>query len=201
MGGRRRALSIAALLAVAAVWVLVRSSTYDAPIEVGRGAPAFSLPGLEPGQEVSLASLRGKVVLLNFWATWCKPCEDEMPAMERLYQALSEEPFELLAVSVDEDADAVRAFRDRLALSFPVLLDPRKRVANAYQSIRFPETYLIDRSGILAARYIGPREWDAPEYQARIRRLLEEPGGVDGARTAGARYARARVEPGGGDSP
>jgi peroxiredoxin len=201
MSGRIRALGIAGLLALATLFVLLRSSTYDAPIEVGRSAPPFSLPALEGEEEVSLASLRGKVVLLNFWATWCKPCEDEMPAMERLYQALAGEPFELVAVSVDEDPGVVRAFRDRLDLSFPVLLDPRKRAAKAYQSFRFPESYLIDPSGVLVARYIGPREWDAPEYEARIRRLLDEGEGGAGAPARGPRYADAPLDGGRGNSP
>jgi peroxiredoxin len=124
---------------------------------------------------LSLGELRGKVLLLNFWATWCKPCEDEMPAMENLYRAIGSEDFELIAVSVDDDRQVVEDFVTRMGLTFPVLLDPQKRVADAYQSHRFPESYLIDREGLLVARYIGPREWDAPAYLARIRRLLEMP--------------------------
>lgn len=130
---------------------------------------------LGDGASLSLGSLRGKVVLLNFWATWCKPCEDEMPAMENLYRAIGDRDFELIAVSVDGDRRVVEEFTARMGLTFPILLDPQKRVADAYQSYRFPESYLIDREGVLVARYIGPREWDAPAYLARIRRLLEMP--------------------------
>jgi thiol-disulfide isomerase/thioredoxin len=118
------------------------------------------------------------VVLINFWATWCKPCEDEMPAMQRLYTALrggEGERFELLAISVDEADAEVRAFRERLALTFPILLDPEKRSANAYHTFRFPESWLIDRSGVVVARYVGPREWDDPLYVERIRRLMAAP--------------------------
>ncbi len=141
------------------------------PIEPGRSAPTFALPDLD-GEAHALADLRGKVVLVNFWATWCKPCEDEMPAMERLYQQLRARGFELWAVSVDEEVEPVAAFRDRLGLTFPILHDPAKDVAQTYQSARFPETFLIDRDGTLVERYIGPREWDARAYVARIERLL-----------------------------
>jgi len=153
------------------VW-LFQLPQVPAPIEAGRAAPPFDLPDLA-GEPHRLEALRGKVVLVNFWATWCKPCEDEMPAMERLYQSLQSRGFELLAVSVDDESEPVDAFRERLALSFPILHDPEKRVSGTYQSSRFPESFLIDQEGVLVERYIGPREWDAPAYVARIERLLE----------------------------
>ncbi len=145
------------------------------PIEAGVAAPDFRLPDLDGG-EVALASLRGKVVLVNFWATWCAPCEEEMPAMQRLHSRLAGRPFELLAISVDEDHAAVVRFRDRLRITFPILLDPEKRVARDYQSSRFPESFLIDREGTLVGRYIGERDWDADAYVQRIERLLADAG-------------------------
>jgi peroxiredoxin len=157
------------------LWALLTAETPPEPIEPGYPAPAFSLPVLGSDEALSLESLRGKVVLLNFWATWCKPCEDEMPAMESLYRMLGSQGFELVAVSVDDDPQRVEEFTARLGLTFPVLLDPEKRVSDAYQSYRFPESYLIDREGVLVARYIGPRDWDAPAYSDRIRRLLGMP--------------------------
>ncbi len=170
MGNRAAAVLLALAMAGGLVWLLAQPRVVP-PIEPGRAAPAFSLENLEGGQ-ADLASLRGKVVLINFWATWCKPCEDEMPAMERLYQKLHPEGFELLAVSVDDGVEEVRAFRDRLGFNFPVLLDPTKDTARQYQSFRYPESYLVDRDGTLIERYIGPREWDAPAYVERIERLL-----------------------------
>jgi cytochrome c biogenesis protein CcmG/thiol:disulfide interchange protein DsbE len=160
---------------VGVFWALLTGDATRDPIEPGLPAPGFSLLILGGDASLSLESLRGKVVLLNFWATWCKPCEDEMPAMENLYRAIGPQEFELIAVSVDDDPRVVEEFRARLGLTFPILLDPQKRVADAYQSHRFPESYLIDREGVLVARYIGPRDWDAPAYVARIRRLLEMP--------------------------
>jgi peroxiredoxin len=141
---------------------------------VGRGAPApaFALPRLSGGPPVELAGLRGRVVLVNFWATWCKPCEDEMPAMERLYRRLAPEGFELLAISVDADVAPVAAFQERLGLSFPILLDPEQEVARSYQTFRFPESLLIGPDGVVVERYVGGKEWDAEAYVERIRRLL-----------------------------
>ena len=159
-------------MAVAVVFALwSRTSVPDA---LGRGsvAPEFALRQSGTDREVRLSSLHGRVVLLNFWATWCKPCEDEMPAMQRLYTALGPEGLELLAVSVDDSPEVVEEFRKRLALTFPLLLDPDKRVAAIYQTFRFPETLLIDRDGVVLERYVGPKEWDASLYQARLRRLL-----------------------------
>ncbi len=144
------------------------------PADVGALAPDFTLPDLD-GTPIALGDRRGQVVLLNFWATWCKPCEEEMPAMERLYKDLAPEGFELLAVSVDDGQEEVLAFRDRMELTFPILFDPDKEAASRYQSFRYPETFLIDRDGLLVARYIGPREWDEPAYRGRIERLVREP--------------------------
>jgi len=142
------------------------------PVERGPPAPAFTLDG----PPVSLADLRGRVVLVNFWATWCEPCKEEMPAMERLYRAHRDRGFELLAISVGEEPEPVRAFREELGLSFPILLDRDKSVSRTYQTYRFPESYLVDREGVVVERYVGPREWDHEAYQERVARLLgEEP--------------------------
>lgn len=171
---------IAAGVAAAALAALLTSPS--APDPVGRGSPApdFRLPRLEGGAPVALADLAGKVVLVNFWATWCKPCEDEMPAMQRLYRTLADGDFELLAVSVDDDPQVVSDFAERLQLDFPILLDPDAEVAHAYQTYRYPETLLIGPDGVVVERFIGPRDWDAAPYVARIRRMLEG-GPPDGA--------------------
>ena len=143
------------------------------PLVRGSRAPDFEAPLLDGRTPVTLEQYRGKVVLINFWATWCKPCEEEMPAMERLYQALRADGFELLAVSVDKGAPEVASFRDRMALTFPILLDPDEAVSKGlYQSAGYPESLLIDRNGVVVERYVGPREWDDPAYVERIRDLL-----------------------------
>jgi peroxiredoxin len=163
---------MAAAIAVAVFAALRLSEPPPDPIRPGQLAPEFTLPLLEGGEPLSLADLRGRVVLLNFWATWCKPCEDEMPAMQRLHEQLAGPGFVLLAVSLDQGTEEVAAFRQRLGLTFPILLDPGKRVSESYQTYRYPESYLIGRDGRILARYIGPRDWDAAAYRERIARVL-----------------------------
>jgi peroxiredoxin len=167
---------IAAFVVGAALFSVFLSPDAPPPIIRGVPAPPFELERLDTGQPVSMQGLRGRVVLINFWATWCKPCEDEMPAMERLYQELSPQGFELLAISVDDTSEPVRAFQDRLALSFPILMDSDQVVAKRYQTYRFPESLLVDADGTVVERYIGPREWDDEAYVSRIQRLLRGSG-------------------------
>lgn len=149
----------------------------DAPPDAlgpGRPAPVFELPRAGEEGALDLDQLRGRVVLINFWATWCKPCEDEMPSMERLYQRLSGQAFELVAISVDEELEPVRAFQQRLGLTFPILLDPAQETSRRYQTTGYPESFLIDREGRIATqRFIGPRDWSDPAYVALVERLLE----------------------------
>ena len=153
-----------ALLAAGALWALSR-----------RGpelAPDFAAPDLS-GHAVSLSSLRGKVVLVNVWATWCPPCRDEMPSMERLASHFRGRDFELLAVSQDEDGrDKVSSFVRELGLSFPVLLDPERQIGDRYGVWGYPETFVIDRSGHVVERVIGPRDWDSPASIAQIEALI-----------------------------
>lgn len=151
----------------------------DAP-RIGAPAPPAEVRDLE-GRPVRLADLRGKVVFLNFWATWCAPCRDEAPSLERLYASLRERGFELLGVSVDAagEADAIRAFQREFALSFPILVDPDKEAYRAYGATGVPETFLIDADGRLVERFIGPRNWDEPRYARALRRLLDAAGGRD----------------------
>jgi len=158
---------------VALALVLFGEVTPD-PVVRGSPAPDFSAPLLDGRKPIDFASYRGRVVLLNFWATWCKPCEDEMPAMERLYAALAPAGFALLAISVDQSAPEVASFRDRLGLTFPILLDPDERISRAYQTTGYPESFLIDEKGRVLERYVGPREWDDGLYVDRIRDLIRD---------------------------
>ena len=139
------------------------------PLRAGSAAPELALRDIESDAPVSLRNLRGRVVLVNFWATWCKPCEDEMPAMERLYRALQPQGFELLAISVDGDAAPVREFRQRLNLSFPILHDPDKRVSRAWQTDRYPESFLIDTQGRVEIPIRYNRAWGFSDGIARVK--------------------------------
>jgi peroxiredoxin len=173
VSGRASSLLVTAGVLAAALLAWLFAGEAPPPIDRGARAPAFELPRVgEDGGPLSLASLGGQIVLLNFWATWCKPCEDELPAMQRLHQALSGSGFRLVAVSVDAEAEPVLAFRERLGLSCTLLLDADQRVARLYQTFRFPESLLIGRDGVILERYVGPKDWDAPAYIERIRRLL-----------------------------
>ncbi len=174
MPGRAGSWLLGAGVVAATLFALFLEADTPAPVGRGTPAPAFDLPVVGGGRSLSVDQLRGKVVLLNFWATWCKPCEDEMPAMERLYRALAGSDFELVAVSVDEDEAVVSAFVNRLGLSFPVLMDRTKEVAGAYQTFRFPESLLVGRDGVVLERYVGPKNWDADAYLDRIQRLLAD---------------------------
>ena len=143
----------------------------------GSPAPGFSLP-VPGGAEVSLARLRGRVVFVNFWATWCAPCREEAPSLERLYKSLSAEGFELLGISIDSESDGavVEAFRREYGLTFPIPVDPHKRVYGAYQASGVPETFLVDREGRVLERFVGPQNWDDPRYAREIRRALAAGG-------------------------
>ena len=162
-----------------ALVAILQSDAGSPPVVRGAAAPGFSLPplgaGADSGAPYALAALRGRVVLVNFWATWCEPCESEMPAMERLYAALPRDRFELVAVAIDDDEGLVQAFQDEYRLSFPIVLDLDQSVYQTYQTMGVPESLLIDQEGRIIERYVGPREWDAPEYVERIRQLIEGP--------------------------
>jgi peroxiredoxin len=129
----------------------------------GDRAPEFRLSALD-GRSVNLSDLRGKVVMVHFWATWCPPCVEEIPTLAKLYPQFAGADFEMLAVSVDEGgANAVSAFMLKNNLQVPVLLDPDRATANHYGTFKFPETYIVDRKGVVRYKMIGPRNWMDPE--------------------------------------
>lgn len=139
----------------------------------GRPAPDFTLTS-SAGQSVKLGELRGKVVILNFWATWCPPCREEMPGMEQLYQRYKSRGFTILAVSVDGEGEkVVKPFLREYRLTFPVVYDTRMKVADLYQVRALPSTYLIGRDGQIAALALGPRLWNGPEAHALIESVLK----------------------------
>ena len=144
------------------------------PVKVGDPAPDFSLPDLS-GRQTHLADLKGNVVLLNFWGTFCGPCRKEMPVLENLHASLKSEGFTVLAVSIDRSEDTVRSFLRTAPSSFPVLLDSEKTVFRGpYATFALPLTYLIDKRGTIVAKYLGSQEWDSTEFKEMIRRLARE---------------------------
>jgi peroxiredoxin len=188
-GSGTLSLLIAAALFAAGVgaWVGLFQPPPAPALRAGGLAPEFALP-LSGGGEVSLASLRGKVVFVNFWATWCTPCRLEAPSLQRLYKTLKSDGFEVLGVSIDKaDAgEAVGRFKSDFALDFPIPLDPDRTVYNRYGASGVPETYLVAPDGKLLERFVGPQNWDDPRYVREIRRALAAAGTRSGGSPSGS---------------
>lgn len=149
------------------------------PADSGRTAPSYSATTLR-GDTVDIDALRGRVVILNVWATWCRPCVKEMPSLQRLYDRHATEGLVVIGVSVDNPAllmgdvdSAVRKFVDDLELTFPIIVDSESRVEQGYPVAGLPMTFVIDRQGRIVDSILGPREWDQTEMESEIRRLLE----------------------------
>ncbi len=136
-------------------------------------APDFTLEDLS-GKRVSLKSLRGKVVFLNFWATWCVPCRQEMPTMEKLHRTFKEQGLEVVTVNFREGKKEVRKFFDELGLTFTVLLDRDGKVSEEYGAWSIPLSYFINRKGEFVGKVMGSREWDNNESRAFFKGLLDE---------------------------
>ena len=136
-------------------------------------APALSLPKLDGGT-TRLADLRGRVVLVNFWAVWCPPCRKEMPSMSRLATKLGKKPFTILGVNVGESPEEIRAFLKQVPVNFPILLDGEGANLKAWNVFAFPTSYVVDKKGNLRLGLFGSIEWDEPEAVAKLEALLAE---------------------------
>ncbi len=140
---------------------------------IGYRAPNFRLMNLE-GEEISLAKLKGKVVFINFWATWCVPCKIEMPSMQALYDQYKEDGFEVLAISNDfKGAEVVEPFVTEMGLTYPILLDSDLKVNTKYLIRSVPTSIIVGRDGVITHILVGARNWDAPEAQDLIKKLLK----------------------------
>jgi cytochrome c biogenesis protein CcmG, thiol:disulfide interchange protein DsbE len=152
------------------------------PVEPGREAPSFVATDLE-GNTVQLADLRGEVVLLNIWATWCAPCRQEMPSMQRLHERMGPRGVKIVAVSVDVQPGRVDAggnpggripeFAAEMGLTFPIWHDPEGNIQRIYRTTGVPESFVIDRSGMIVTKVQGPEEWDSEANIELFERLLE----------------------------
>ena len=169
------------VLIVVGVGIIVLLQTKDSSFnlsgkprfEKGVPAPNFTLPDLN-GKMVSLTDYKGNVVLLNIWATWCPPCVEEMPSMEKLHQELKDEGFKILAVSIDvSGAEAVIPFMKKHKLGFSALTDTTGAIKNLYQTIGVPESFIIDKDGIIVEKVIGPRDWAASGAIRYFRNLIQ----------------------------
>lgn len=168
-------------LIIIGIGILVLLQTKDSSFNLsgrprlgkGESAPNFTLPDLD-AKMVSMADYKGKVILLNIWATWCPPCVEEMPSMEKLHQELKDEDFEILAVSIDTSgAKTVLPFMKKHKLSFPALTDTKGAITSLYQTTGVPESFIIDKDGIIVEKVIGPRDWVAPGAIRYFRNLIQ----------------------------
>ena len=162
-----------ALVFVAAVLYAFAAPSYrqGEPSLAGRRAKDFDLRITGASH---LSDLRGKVVILNFWASWCPPCLEETPSLNTLQQAIAAKGGVVLGVSVDEDNDAYQKFLVDNHVVFPTYRDASKKTAVDYGTSMFPETYLIDRQGRLARKIVGPQDWQSPEIMRSIGMLLDQ---------------------------
>lgn len=141
--------------------------------ELSGPAPAFTLQTLE-GKKVSLSDYKDQVVMINFWASWCGPCRQEMPYLNKLYDTYKKAGFVLLGVNLDEDVAAAKKFLDKTPVTFPVLLDPTGKVADQFKNQAMPSSYFIDREGNLAYLHQGYRPGEEAQYKKVIRALLAQ---------------------------
>jgi peroxiredoxin len=133
----------------------------------------FTLPLLD-GTNIKLSQYKGKVVFLNFWATWCPPCRSEMPSMEAIYQRLKSRKFEMLELNIEKTKKEVSSFMNQHKLSFPVVLDEKDTVSGNYGIQAIPTTYIIDKRGLIIARLVGSINWNTPEVLAALEAALQD---------------------------
>jgi len=176
MTNRQQWAVTAGVMAVALVLGIVATNRSQIhPLGVGDRAPDFAAVRLPGGTPASLADYHGQVILLNVWATWCVPCRVEMPSMERLWQKFQGTGFRVVAVSIDqEDSTVVNAFVKELGLTFDILHDQPGTIQKIYQTTGVPESFVIDREGVIVKKVIGASAWDAEVNQMLIRRLMEQ---------------------------
>ena len=159
--------------AVALVLLAASAIASAASPVIGGPAPDFTLKS-DSGRNLKLSELRGQVVMLNFWATWCAPCREEMPLLNQLYEQYRKVGFTLLAVNIDDEPAKARAMARKLGVSFPVLFDTDKRVSRLYDVAAMPSTLLIDRDGKLRYVHRGYVAGVEKKYQSQIRELLAQ---------------------------
>jgi thiol-disulfide isomerase/thioredoxin len=162
------------MTAAAFIFLLIASlATHAADLKIWSGGPppALTLKGLD-GSTHRLGDYRGKVVFVNFWATWCAPCRDEMPSIQRLKEKLSGKPFVVLAVNLDEPESRIHEFLSQMKLDFPILLDRGREAAKAWQARILPASFVVGPDGRIRYSLIGEINWDNEHVVARISELL-----------------------------
>ena len=160
------------VLLAALAWLIV-NTMQEHIVDVGDAAPAFTVT-TESGAKVSLDHFGGKVLLLNFWATWCPPCIQEVPSLNELQKRLGDSGLVVLGISIDHNESAYRNFLKRFKIAFPTAREPEQNISFSYGTYKIPETYVIDRNGKVLQKYVGPPEkgWTDPEIVNSLRSFL-----------------------------
>jgi cytochrome c biogenesis protein CcmG/thiol:disulfide interchange protein DsbE len=166
-----RYLQVSAVVVLAALCWAVAQSMVEKVAEVGDTAPRFRVT-TETGKTLTEKDFGGKLLVLNFWASWCPPCQEETPSMNQFAQAMRPKGVVVLGISVDERPGAYQRFLQREKVAFETALDPTSDISASYGTFKFPETYVIDRDGRVLRKYIGPRDWTDPEIVKDIATLL-----------------------------
>jgi peroxiredoxin len=163
-----------AFLILAGCLVLFITACGQGPIAtVGNPAPDFDTVDLK-GDVWSLSKLKGRVVFLNFWATWCPPCREEMPSMQRLYAKLPKDKFIMIALFNKDKPAAVKNFVTKLGITIPILSDEYNFAGTKYGLTGLPETFIIDKQGVIREKFIGPAEWDSPKFVDMMMKYINE---------------------------
>lgn len=186
MTARQQWSVVGAIVAVMAVGLLVASHYMKDelfPVTIGSTAPDFRAKVLGENRYKSLADYKGQVVLLNVWATWCPPCQAEMPSLQRLYQAYGGKGLKLVAVSIDDyvTEDSIRAFAKNFGITFEILHDSTHAIERIYQTTGYPESFVIGPEGTIRKKWIGPDDWSSQGNRALVAQLL----GLQPPRAAG----------------
>jgi peroxiredoxin len=159
------------VLGLGAMSWLVADTIQERIIDIGDTAPKFSITS-DSGRNFTRADFGGKVLVLNFWATWCPPCVEELPSLNAFQKQFADKGVVVLGVSVDKNADAYRQFLSRTKVDFQIARDPEANISASYGTFKYPETYIINREGKVVQKIIGPTNWTAPEMITAVRALL-----------------------------
>ena len=181
-----KSIAVRLILTVGLSFLLCCSRAGETGVNPGDAPPEIKLPSLG-GKEISLADFKGKTVLLNFWASWCGPCVEELPSLQRLYQQLSNRNFVVVGVGIDDNQESLGEFKQRFGLTFPILVDEGGDSKSSYKISGVPESFIISADGKLlmfpdpenselTVRIVGPREWDSPNSIANFNKILSKPG-------------------------
>lgn len=165
--------SLVILLICCSLFLLVACSAPPDVAVVGKTAPDFTLIDRQ-GKTWTLSDLKGQVVFVNFWATWCAPCREEMPSMQELHEELPKETFKMLAILNNDEPALADSFAAKLGLSMPILDDQANTVGIKYGLTGVPETFIINKKGIIVRKFIGPAQWNSPRYIQMLKQFMEQ---------------------------